>query len=35
VKSEGLLPSDLAQITEIVWEQAAISPSAIKVIEKA
>lgn len=35
VKSEGLLPSDLAQITEIVWEQAGISPSAIKVIEKA
>ncbi len=34
VKSEGLLPSDLAQITEIVWEQASISPSAIKVIEK-
>lgn len=35
VKSEGLLPSDLAQITEIVWEQAGISPSDIKVIEKA
>ena len=35
VKSEGLLPSDLAQIAEIVWEQAGISPSDIKVIEKA
>lgn len=35
VKSDGLLPSDLAQISEIVWEQAGISPSDIKVIEKA
>jgi stage III sporulation protein AH len=35
VKSEGLLPSDLAQITEIVYEQAGISPADIKVIEKA
>lgn len=35
VKSEGLLPSQLAQITEIVYEQAGITPSDITVIEKA
>ena len=35
VKSSGLLPSQLAQITEIVWEQAGISPSFVKIIEKA
>lgn len=35
VRSDGLLPSDLAQITEIVYEQAGITPSDITVIEKA
>ncbi|MBQ8287185.1 MAG: SpoIIIAH-like family protein [Clostridia bacterium] len=35
VRSDGLLPSQLSQITEIVWEQAGISPSDITVIEKA
>ena len=35
VKSSGLLPSQLAQITEIVWEQAGISPASVKIIEKA
>lgn len=35
VRSDGLLPSQLSQITEIVWEQAGISPADITVIEKA
>ncbi len=35
VRSDGLMPSDLAQITEIVWEEAAIPPANIKIIEKA
>ncbi len=35
VRSDGLLPSQLAQITEIVWEQAGIEPANIKIIEKA
>lgn len=35
VKSDGLLPSQIAQITEIVWEQAGIAPASIKIIEKA
>jgi len=32
--SEGLMPSEIAQITEIVYEQAGILPSAIKIIDK-
>lgn len=35
VRTDGLMPSDLAQITEIVYEQASISPENITVIEKA
>ncbi len=35
VRSEGLLPSDIAQITEIVYEQASIEPLNITIIEKA
>lgn len=35
VRSDGLLPSQLSQITEIVWEQAGISPTDITIIEKA
>ena len=34
VSSQGLLPSEIAQITEIVYEQAGIIPSNIKIIEK-
>lgn len=34
VSSEGLMPSQIAQITEIVYDQAGISPSDIKIIEK-
>ena len=34
VSSEGLMPSQIAQITEIIYEQAGISPSDIKIIEK-
>lgn len=34
VKSEGLLPSHIAQITEIVWEQSGILPASVKIIEK-
>ena len=34
VSSDGLLPSEIAQITEIIYEQAGISPSNIKIIEK-
>lgn len=34
VKSGGLLPSEIAQIAEIVYEQAGIIPSNIKIIEK-
>lgn len=35
VRSDGLLPSQIAQITEIVWEQAGIAPASITIIEKA
>lgn len=35
VRTDGLMPSDLAQITEIVYEQASIAPENITVIEKA
>lgn len=35
VRTDGLMPSDLAQITEIVYEQASIEPANITIIEKA
>lgn len=34
VKSNGLLPDDVAQISEIVYEQAGILPDNLKIIEK-
>ncbi|MBQ8509302.1 MAG: SpoIIIAH-like family protein [Clostridia bacterium] len=34
VCSDGLLPNELSQIKEIVWEQAGIDPVNIKIIEK-
>ena len=34
VKTGGLLPSEIAQIMEIVYEQAQISPEKVKIIEK-
>ncbi len=34
VKTEGLLPSEVAQISEIVYEQAGILPTNLKIIEK-
>lgn len=34
VRSDGLLPNELSQIKEIVWEQAGIDPLNIKIIEK-
>lgn len=34
VRSDGLMPSDIAQITEIVYEQASIDPANITIIEK-
>lgn len=34
VSSDGLLPNELSQIKEIVWEQAGIDPLKIKIIEK-
>lgn len=34
VKSDGLLPNEIAQITEIVYEQAGIDPVNIKIVEK-
>ena len=34
VKSAGLLPSEIAQISEIVYEQAGIVPANLKIIEK-
>ena len=34
VKSDGLLPSEIAQITEIVYEQAGILPSNMNIVEK-
>lgn len=34
VKSTGLLPNEIAQIKEVVYEQAGISPTDIKIIEK-
>ncbi len=34
VRSDGLLPNELSQIKEIVWEQAGIDPVSIKIIEQ-
>ena len=34
VESDGLLQSEVAQISEIVWEQAGIAPENLKIIEK-
>lgn len=34
VKSAGLLPNEIAQISEIVYEQAGILPTNLKIIEK-
>ena len=34
VKSAGLLPNEVAQISEIVYEQTGIPPSNLKIIEK-
>ena len=34
VGTEGLMQSDVAQISEIVWEQAGISPENLRIIEK-
>ena len=34
VKGEGLTPAQLAQINEIVYEQASIKPANVKIIER-
>lgn len=34
VKTDGLLPNEVAQISEIVYEQAGILPANLKIIEK-
>lgn len=34
VKTEGLMPNEVAQIKEIVYEQAGIDPSNVKIVEK-
>ena len=34
VKTEGLMPNEVAQIKEIAYEQAGISPGNVKIIEK-
>ncbi|MBQ7932689.1 MAG: SpoIIIAH-like family protein [Clostridia bacterium] len=34
IKTTGLLPGDVAQISEIVYEQAGIHPNNLKIIEK-
>lgn len=34
VKSDGLMPNELSQIKEIVYEQAGIDPVNIKIVEK-
>ncbi|MFA6948807.1 MAG: SpoIIIAH-like family protein [Eubacteriales bacterium] len=34
VRSEALLPADIAQIKEIVFEQTGITPDAVKIINK-
>jgi len=35
VQSNGLLPNEIAQINEIVYEQAGILPANVNIIEKA
>ncbi|MBQ8173831.1 MAG: SpoIIIAH-like family protein [Clostridia bacterium] len=35
VESDGLLPSQVAQIKEIVYEQTGVAPVSVKIIEKA
>lgn len=35
VETEGLLPSQVAQIKEIVYEETGIKPAGVKIIEKA
>ena len=34
VESEGLLPNQVAQIKEIVYEQTGVAPAGVKIIEK-
>ena len=34
VESDGLMQSEVAQISEIVWEQAGIAPENLKIIER-
>jgi len=34
VKTEGLMPNEVAQIKEIVYEQAGISPANVKIVER-
>lgn len=34
VQSDGLLPSELSQIKEIVWEQASILPENLKIVAR-
>ncbi len=34
VESDGLMQSEVAQISEIVWEQAGIEPECLRIIEK-
>ena len=34
VESEGLMQGEVAQISEIVWEQAGIAPENLKIIER-
>lgn len=34
VKSEGLLPNDIAQINEIVYEQTGVEPVNVKIVER-
>lgn len=34
VKTEGLMPNEVSQIKEIVYEQTGIKPTSIKIIEK-
>ena len=34
VKSDGLMPNEIAQINEIVYEQAGILPANVRIIEK-
>jgi len=34
VKTDGLMPNEIAQIKEIVYEQSGINPSNVKIVEK-